>query len=155
MHKIVVILLATVAILGFSLAATHQAETPEAKAAAQIPSIRACTTSAEFMAITDFLTTMTDYLDEINRAAEAFDLEGLLDAALEMETYWYEESPDMPYCAQGVHTRLLIDRIVINYALAAYALNDLDTDRAERYTERGTAASRDLVTYGNILSGYQ
>ena len=154
MAKVAAFFLLVVSIPILALATGYQKPVANASTTAQLPSIRACNAS-ELTTLSSFLVEMVDWMDTLNTAANTGDTSEFLDAAVEMENYWYQESPDIPYCAQGVHTRLLLDRVVANFALAAYALAAFELDNVDVYMDRLNDSSDDLATYSRILEGYQ
>ncbi len=121
---------------------------------AQLPSIRACTAS-ELNTITAYLTDVTTDYSNLQVALDSFDLDEVKELAVELHRNWYETSPDIPYCAQGVHTRLLVDRAIEVTALAGLSMYYGDFELALEYSDLIEAASADLGTYGRILGNYQ
>jgi hypothetical protein len=153
MRKRAVFVLGLIAVLSLTFAPAQQADVSEADETQQLPNIDSCT-SGQLASITLVLQEMVVWMDELSVITTTGNPDAVLSVALEMEAYWYEESPDIPYCAQGVHSRLLIDRVVANYTLTAYALANWDTDQADIFLDRLDASITDLGIYADILSTY-
>lgn len=119
-----------------------------------LPSIPACT-MAQLDEIMLLLQGTTIDIDSMNEALDEFDLDLAFSSAMELHRNWFEDSPNMPYCAQGVHTRLLVDRAIEAMVISVLALRANELDIADEYIELITLSSQDLITYGEILSTYE
>ncbi|MBN1202981.1 MAG: hypothetical protein JXJ20_14115 [Anaerolineae bacterium] len=139
--------------LGVAFLSSHQISLSNANAAAALPSIRACT-SSELDLITIAIEDVNGDMNDLTEAINDFDLSGMGNRAVDMHLNWYQSSPDIPYCAQGVHTRLLIDRVIEVMALAAITMSYGDYELGAEYADLIDAAAQDLITYGQILGSY-
>lgn len=146
MKRLVTLLLAAVLAVVALPASAHSR-------AAQPPSIPACT-DIQFAAMTGFITDAGDDMQALSDAMNAFDLDKVKETAITLHTNWFEASPDMPYCAQAVHTRLLMDRTIEALTIGALLTVDLDLDNAAIYNDMLTTTLDDLTTYQQIIQSY-
>ncbi len=155
MRKVTFSMLSIFLVLGLtSFVFTIPQDAPtKVDAAAQLPSIRACTV-AELNIILEYVNDVNEQLNDFTAAIEAVDLDEMYDLGVAMHRDWYDNSPDIPYCAQGVHTRLLIDRMIEATVLAAITMYHGDFDLASEYAQMLGDTGQDLVTYSEILSSY-
>lgn len=153
MFKRIIPVLVTVFVLSSVFLVAQKDSSANVDAAAALPNIRACTTS-ELSTIMVAIVDVNADLDDLNAAINAMDLDGVGDRAIEMHRNWYEASPDIPYCAQGVHTRLLVDRMIEVVTIAGLTMSYGDYSRGSEYADLIDAAAQDLITYGQILDSY-